>query len=74
MTRPKKLLIVAGARPNFVKIAPLLHALRDVASDDFSACLVHTGQHYDALMSDVFLRELDLPAPDHSLGIGSNVS
>ena len=71
MTRPKKLLIVAGARPNFVKIAPLLHALRDVASDDFSACLVHTGQHYDDAMSKVFFDELDIPRSDIDMGVGS---
>ncbi|HEY3921235.1 MAG TPA: UDP-N-acetylglucosamine 2-epimerase (non-hydrolyzing) [Gaiellaceae bacterium] len=56
---------VVGARPNFVKVAPVLRALdRDVV-------LVHTGQHYDAAMSDVFFEELDLPEPDVVLGVGS---
>jgi UDP-N-acetylglucosamine 2-epimerase (non-hydrolysing) len=60
--------LVAGARPNFMKIAPLYHELKRR-----SWCvpvLVHTGQHYDLGMSDVFFRDLNLPAPDRSLGIG----
>ena len=56
---------VVGARPNFMKVAPVLRAL------DAPALLVHTGQHYDAEMSDVFLGELGLPEPDVFLGIGS---
>jgi UDP-N-acetylglucosamine 2-epimerase (non-hydrolysing) len=56
---------VVGARPNFMKVAPVLRAL------DGSALLVHTGQHYDAEMSDVFLTELGLPEPDVFLGVGS---
>jgi len=56
---------VVGARPNFMKVAPVLRAL------DAPALLVHTGQHYDAEMSDVFLRELGLPEPDVFLGVGS---
>ena len=59
---------VVGARPNFVKAAPVIRALsaRGVAQR-----LVHTGQHYDPLLSDVFFRDLELPAPDVSLGVGS---
>jgi UDP-N-acetylglucosamine 2-epimerase (non-hydrolysing) len=64
-----KVLCVAGARPNFVKIAAVLRALRELP--DVSAPLVHTGQHYDAAMSDVFFDELGIPAPDVSLGVGS---
>ncbi len=60
--------LIAAARPNFMKIAPLWHAL--AAAEDFDPVLIHTGQHYDASMSDSFFEELGLPAPDHHLGIG----
>lgn len=60
--------LVAGARPNFMKIAALYHALKE--RDWCKPVLVHTGQHYDLLMSDVFFRDLKLPQPDYSLGIG----
>src|SRR5258708_29437608 len=56
---------IVGARPNFMKVAPVLRAL------DVPALLVHTGQHYDDSMSEVFLRELRLPQPDVFLNIGS---
>ena len=59
---------VAGARPNFVKIKPVVDALEARGAD---VDLIHTGQHYDALMSDVFFRDLDLRRPDHFLGAGS---
>jgi UDP-N-acetylglucosamine 2-epimerase (non-hydrolysing) len=59
---------VAGARPNFIKIKPVLDALDEREVD---ARLVHTGQHYDESMNDVFFRDLNLRAPDHSLGAGS---
>lgn len=63
------LLSVAGARPNFMKLAPLL---RELATDaDFRSVLVHTGQHYDERMSGQFFRDLALPDPDHFLGVGS---
>jgi UDP-N-acetylglucosamine 2-epimerase (non-hydrolysing) len=61
--------LVAAARPNFMKVAPLWHAL--AAAPDFAPVLVHTGQHYDANMSDAFFADLRLPQPDHHLGIGS---
>ncbi|HEV2815787.1 MAG TPA: UDP-N-acetylglucosamine 2-epimerase (non-hydrolyzing) [Allosphingosinicella sp.] len=61
--------LIAAARPNFMKVAPLWHALR--ASPDFAPVLVHTGQHYDANMSDEILKDLGLPDPDFHLGIGS---
>ncbi|TFG85536.1 MAG: UDP-N-acetylglucosamine 2-epimerase (non-hydrolyzing) [Chromatiales bacterium] len=61
--------LIAAARPNFMKVAPLWHAL--VADGTFDARLVHTGQHYDANMSDAFFRDLGLPEPHHHLGIGS---
>lgn len=61
--------LVAGARPNFMKIAPIVHALR--ARDHRDWFLVHTGQHYDAKLSAVFFQELGLPEPDVWLGVGS---
>jgi UDP-N-acetylglucosamine 2-epimerase (non-hydrolysing) len=61
--------LIAAARPNFMKVAPLWHALK--ASGDHEPVLVHTGQHYDANMSADFLADLGLPAPDFHLGIGS---
>jgi UDP-N-acetylglucosamine 2-epimerase (non-hydrolysing) len=61
--------LIAAARPNFMKVAPLLHALRDCGW--CRPLLVHTGQHYDPQMSDVFLRQLGLPPPDIHLGVGS---
>jgi UDP-N-acetylglucosamine 2-epimerase (non-hydrolysing) len=61
---------VVGARPNFVKMAPVIAELRRRIPDGRHA-LIHTGQHYDRLMSDVFLEELGVPAPDHMLGVGS---
>lgn len=59
---------VVGARPNFIKMAPVLRAIGALG---IPQRLVHTGQHYDARMSDVFFTDLDLPAPDVSLGVGS---
>jgi len=61
--------LVAGARPNFMKIAPLMHALKDHKS--IQAVLVHTGQHYDVKMSGQFFQELNIPAPDMNLEVGS---
>jgi UDP-N-acetylglucosamine 2-epimerase (non-hydrolysing) len=64
-----RILLVAGARPNFMKIAPLVRAFRTANFNDFG--LVHTGQHYDVSMSQVFFEELGLPKPDHFLNVGS---
>ena len=64
-----KIVNVVGARPNFVKIAPLISAMR--RRGGLEASLVHTGQHYDAAMSARFFDELDIPAPDVNLGVGS---
>ncbi|MDX2192924.1 MAG: UDP-N-acetylglucosamine 2-epimerase (non-hydrolyzing) [Gemmatimonadales bacterium] len=61
-------LVVAGARPNFMKVAPIIRAL-DAAG--VARSLVHTGQHYDAAMSDAFFTDLGLPKPDAHLGVGS---
>jgi UDP-N-acetylglucosamine 2-epimerase len=63
-----RVLTVLGARPQFIKAMPLCRALREGGIEEY---LVHTGQHYDAKMSDVFFDELDLPAPQAHLGIGS---
>ena len=61
--------LIAAARPNFMKVAPLYHALK--ATDWAQPKLVHTGQHYDRNMSDAILEDLRVPAPDFHLGIGS---
>lgn len=61
--------LIAAARPNFMKVAPLYHALK--ATDWCEPRIVHTGQHYDANMSDAFFRDLGLPAPAFHLGVGS---
>ena len=59
---------VVGARPNFMKAAPVHRALQEAGAE---VTLVHTGQHYDAEMSEVFLSQLGLPKPDVFLGVGS---
>lgn len=64
-----RILHVAGARPNFMKIAPLMSAFAE--HENVHQCLVHTGQHYDDSLSEVFLRELGIPDPDIYLGVGS---
>ena len=64
-----KIICVAGARPNFMKIAPLMAAFK--ARPPIEPILVHTGQHYDEKMSDLFFRQLGIPKPDYNLGVGS---
>lgn len=64
-----KIHLIAAARPNFMKVAPLYHAIS--RSDWADPVLVHTGQHYDENMSDAILRDLGLPKPDFHLGVGS---
>src|ERR1039458_2193860 len=78
-----KIIVVVGARPNFMKAAPILQAvarhnertaepLRDASGQEKVECvLVHTGQHYDSRMSDAFFTDLNLPQPDFFLGAGS---
>ncbi len=65
-----KIDLVVGARPNFMKAAPLYHTLKKYP-EKFSVRLVHTGQHYDKKMSKIFFEELNLPKPDIYLGVGS---
>ena len=65
-----RLLYVVGTRPNFVKTAPVISALR-ARFPDWRHALVHTGQHYDRAMSEIFFEELGTPEPDHMLGVGS---
>ena len=65
-----KIINVVGARPNFMKVAPIVAAMKR-REREFAPLLVHTGQHYDADMSDAFFRDLDLPTPDIHLGVGS---
>ena len=63
-----KVIVVAGARPNFMKVAPILRAL---TAKGHTAILVHTGQHFDAAMSDTFFSDLEMQAPDYHLGVGA---
>ena len=65
----RKVMCVAGARPNFMKVGPIMHALQ--AAREVQATLVHTGQHYDVGMNDVFFAELQIPRPDRFLNVGS---
>jgi UDP-N-acetylglucosamine 2-epimerase (non-hydrolysing) len=77
MTRKIKVMIIAGARPNFMKVAPLIKSIRswnlqaEQEGESVDYLLVHTGQHYDQKMSDIFFGELGIPVPDINLGVGS---
>lgn len=66
------LTLIAGARPNFMKIAPIIHAIKDAQNEGFNIQyrLVHTGQHYDHKMSETFFEELNIPKPDINLECG----
>src|ERR1700740_937205 len=65
-----RVLSVVGARPNFMKVAPIIRAMA-AHPQRFESVLVHTGQHYDVRMSDSFFRDLQMPAPDFNLEVGS---
>lgn len=67
-----KITLIAGARPNFMKIAPIIHAIqkKHLFGSNIEFRLVHTGQHYDAKMSDTFFKELNIPNPDANLECG----
>jgi UDP-N-acetylglucosamine 2-epimerase (non-hydrolysing) len=67
---PKKIALVVGARPNFMKAAPLMRRLQQFP-DRYQPILIHTGQHYDHKMSQLFFDELKMPRPDVYLGVGS---
>lgn len=77
MTPPYSICLVAGARPNFMKVAPIVRVLQArqdaarAAGVELTFSIVHTGQHYDANMSDIFFRDLGIPAPDRHLEVGS---
>jgi len=65
----KKITLIAGARPNFMKIAPIIHAI-NAANSDLKYRLVHTGQHFDEKMSHTFFKQLNIPEPDVNLNCG----
>ena len=69
MSRPLKVINIVGARPNLPKIAPLIRQMR--RHPEIEPILVHTGQHYDDQLSDVFFRQMGIPAPDVNLAVGS---
>ena len=62
---------IVGARPNFMKLAPIIRAIKKKANTCINWRIIHTGQHYDKKMSDIFFSQLNIPLPDHNLGIGS---
>jgi len=67
-----KITLIAGARPNFMKIAPIIHAIQKAQNDgkNIKYRLIHTGQHYDQKMSETFFNELNIPKPNVNLGCG----
>src|SRR5215468_5833683 len=69
MSKGLTILNVVGARPNLPKIAPLIREMR--RHPEIESVLVHTGQHYDQNLSDIFFRQMGIPAPDMNLGVGS---
>ena len=72
MTTRTKIALVAGARPNFMKVSPIIRELRK-HEDVFDWSLVHTGQHYAHGMSDVFFHELGIPEPNFHIEAGSRL-
>src|SRR5579863_2787840 len=67
-----RIVSIVGARPQFVKLAVIARAVaRRPAGESWSHRIIHTGQHYDPQLSSVFFEELEIPRPDHDLGVGS---
>ena len=66
-----KIVTIIGARPQIIKAAALSRAIKNNFSNKIKEIIVHTGQHYDPNMSQVFFDELDIPAPNYNLGVGS---
>ncbi|MGK0376597.1 MAG: UDP-GlcNAc3NAcA epimerase [Patiriisocius sp.] len=66
-----KILTIIGARPQIIKAAAISRAISASFSNDIEEILVHTGQHYDANMSDIFFEQLGIPKPNYNLGVGS---
>ena len=66
-----KIITVIGARPQFIKAAAISRAIRTSYADQVKEVIVHTGQHYDRDMSEVFFEQLEIPREDYNLGIGS---
>src|SRR5215475_3630403 len=69
MSQTLKILNIVGARPNLPKIAPLMREMK--RHPDIDPVLVHTGQHYDEKLNDIFFRQMGIPAPDVNLEVGS---
>lgn len=71
-----RITLIAGARPNFMKIAPIIHNILDAKQqgENINYRLIHTGQHYDHRMSDTFFEELNIPKPHANLGVGSSTA
>ncbi|HRS54693.1 MAG TPA: UDP-N-acetylglucosamine 2-epimerase, partial [Bacteroidales bacterium] len=67
-----KILVVIGTRPQIIKAAALSRAIKNDFKNLISEKILHTGQHYDQNMSEIFINELELPLPDYNLNIGSN--
>ena len=63
--------IIAGARPNFMKVAPIIHEIKKYPKDKIDFRLIHTGQHYDKKLSETFFNQLNIPEPNKNLGVGS---
>ena len=70
LNRMIKILTIVGARPQFIKAAALSRVIRNKFHDSVNEVILHTGQHYDASMSDVFFREMQIPEPAYNLDIG----
>src|SRR5919201_478041 len=69
MNKKKKIVSVVGARPNFVKLAPIYKALNNFSTIEHT--IIHTGQHYDYNLSKIFFKEFRIPEPDFNLDVGS---